>query len=79
MLRNMPAHFWQVKRVRAREHSHVLGCELLRGIGYSWSCRCGERGAIFDTRGAARLDAIKHATNLGKPRVTVDDAGGVER
>src|SRR5690348_11992304 len=46
----VPLHVVTVGRVTLREPSHILGCQLVRGIGWSWACRCGERGRIVGDR-----------------------------
>ena len=71
-------HAWHVKHVKIREPSHVLGCTLLRGIGYSWECRCGEKGSIFGSYRKARIDAMAHAADLHDPGVPCDPAALAE-
>jgi hypothetical protein len=74
----MSLHAYGVGRVTIREPSHILGCTLVRGIGYSWRCRCGAKGAIFDTWRQARDDAAQHAKLLAVQPVTADLSAGVE-
>jgi len=62
-------HAWNVRHVNIREPSHVLGCTLLRGIGYSWECRCGQRGSIFGSYRQARIDAVNHIADLEAPLI----------
>ena len=65
-------HAWHVRHVKIREPSHVLGCDLLRGIGYTWECRCGEKGSIFGDYRKARIDAVTHAAHFQAPGVPGD-------
>jgi hypothetical protein len=49
--------------VRVREPSHILGCELLRGVGFSWRCSCGEKGKVVATWREARADGEDHRSS----------------
>jgi len=71
-------HAWHVRHVKIREPSHVLGCTLLRGIGYSWECRCGEKGSIFGSYRQARVDAVNHVADFAEPGVPGDPAALAE-
>lgn len=65
-------HALRIYRVTKREPHAVLGCYLVRGIGYSWECRCGERGDLWKTWREARFEGIYHADNTPAPPVTAD-------
>ena len=62
----VPRHRVTVGSVRVREPSHVLGCELLRGVGFSWRCNCGERGKVHTTWRQARDEAESHRSSCLK-------------
>ena len=62
----VPRHRVTVGSVRVREPSHVLGCELLRGVGFSWRCSCGERGKVQTTWKLARDDSKLHRISCFK-------------
>ena len=61
----MSLHAVTVGSVRLKEASAELGCDRLRGIGFAWKCRCGERGVIRGSYREARFDGTKHVLDAG--------------
>lgn len=53
-------HAVSVRAVKIREPAPEIGCERLRGIGYSWRCSCGERGPIMASHRSARNGGAEH-------------------
>jgi hypothetical protein len=53
-------HAVTVRPFRIREPSHVLGCDLIRGVGYRWECSCGERGKVMGDWRSAQMDKRRH-------------------
>ena len=66
-------HAVELYPVRIREPSHVLGCDLVRGIGFSWRCRCGERGKVYGSWREARAEGMDHVRNLAVPVIAANE------
>ena len=54
-------HAITVRAVKLELQSDDWRCRVLRGIGYSWACRCGERGPILKSHRAALIAGREHA------------------
>jgi hypothetical protein len=54
-------HAVRVRAIKLELHSEPLRCSVLRGIGYSWACSCGERGPIMKSHRLARLAGREHS------------------
>ena len=57
-------HRMSIRPVRLRERSHVLGCDLLRGVGFRAECSCGWRGHVLDSIAKARWERNDHVAEL---------------
>jgi hypothetical protein len=53
-------HHVTVGPVRVERDDGLRVARHLRGIGYAWRCRCGERGAIRRTWREARDEGLAH-------------------
>jgi hypothetical protein len=70
-LRGMTLHAVIVRRVTIHGPHPDWRCEVVRGIGYSWACRCKERGKIWRTHAEARADGRRHVAEATAGEVEV--------
>lgn len=63
----MAAHRLTYRPVRLRQFAPLLGCDLLKGIGYTWQCSCGERGPILRELREARDAGRSHVVTAENP------------
>lgn len=65
----MPGAKTRTKPVRVRSFDPGLQTHVLAGIGFSFECSCGERGAIRNSWNAAAQDGREHTAAHGQAHV----------